>query len=314
MNDSQIYKLVHQQPRIRATEIAAALNAELLVVSNALRSLVDVGDLVKSKEFDDDTGRSAQVYELSEEFKRSRHFKDMLGTMHQVQTPAAAAAAPAQAVEDVAQASPAVGKPETVDQPGVSKVQRGINFIERFGAASASELREAMGLPEGTSVASYLAPAIKNGRVHCDGKLWKSGTGQAPVPPAVVREKLGLDPAPAAALPANLVAELSKPAQAMIDALPRMDAEAGQVRSMDANGNAAWVDPSAVPKEWTGTHTVAQPIAPTAAPSAPPADRAYSCAVWLSGNVEIRKAGGRVLITQAELAEIMAFAADRRAA
>jgi hypothetical protein len=299
MNDSQIYKLVHQQPRIRATEIAAALNAELLVVSNALRSLVDVGDLVKSKEFDDDTGRSAQVYELSEEFKRSRYFKDMLGTMNQVQTPAApapapAAAEPADAVEDVAQASPAGEKREVIEQPGVSKVQRGVNFIERFGAASATELREAMGLPEGASVASYLAPAIKNGRVHCDGKLWKSGTGQVPVPPAVVREKLGLDPVE----------------------------DKGNVVSV-GNLVVATRDQSPVPAVTVAKLADAKPSAPTAAPSptftgtltpAKPAERAYRCAIWSDGKVEIHKNGYSITVTQAELAEIMAFAADRRAA
>jgi hypothetical protein len=56
------------------------------------------------------------------------------------------------------------------------------------------------------------------------------------------------------------------------------------------------------------------PAPAAAAPPPEPREREYSCAVWLSGNVEIRKAGGRVLVTQAELLEIMAFAAERRVA
>jgi hypothetical protein len=57
---------------------------------------------------------------------------------------------------------------------------------------------------------------------------------------------------------------------------------------------------------------VGLPSAPTAAPA--PAERAYRCAVWLDGKVEIHKGGYRVLLTNDELAEIVAFVAERRAA
>lgn len=271
MNDGQIYRLCHQKPGIKATEIANVLNAELLVVSNALRSLVDVGDLVKSKKFDDETGRSSQVYELSDEFKRSRHFKDMLGMMNQVQIPAPPA--PAQVVAEVAQPSPAVGKLEAApENDGLSKVERAVRFVTRHGAASDAELRDVMGLPEKATVSSYIAPATKNGRLHrAPGGLWKPGTGQPPMSPEVIRGKLGL---------ATIVKDQ------------------GNVVSV-GNLVVATRDQTPVPAA-----TVAQLAG--AKPSAPPkaAAKPFRCALWTDGVLEIHREEGVVRLTPDQVEEL----------
>lgn len=171
MNDKQIYELVARKPRIRASELAAALNVELTVISGALRSLVDVGDLVKTMEFYDN-GRQSQVYELSDEFKKSREYKELMAP-------------------DVKPVGPTVApEPEPVPvlqaaEPTGTKVDRAIACIRQHGQATVDQLRAAMGLAAHAAPTSYLASAMKDGRVVRDGDVWKLGPGRAAAPKAL---------------------------------------------------------------------------------------------------------------------------------
>lgn len=245
----QIYELVAKTPKISASELANALKAELKDVSSALRLLVDVGDLAKSTRFGEQ-GRQCQVYELTDEFRRSRAGKDLLvGIGNEVVDAPAPAAPAAPATANAAPAAPAATG---------SKVDRAIACIAKLDFATDDQVRAAMGLTPRDSPSSYLASARKSGRVVRDGDRWRLGTGQ-PQRPAPQPEAKPNDVA--------AVTELRKPEPA-----------------------------------------------PAAAAPPTPREREYSCAVWLSGNIEIRKAGGRVVITHQELLEITAFAAERRVA
>lgn len=177
MNDQQICIELAKRPRSRASDLANLFNVELTIVSSALRSLVDVGDLVKSKEFDDN-GRQSQVYELSAEFRKSREGKALLAAIDWQQ--------PVQGVADIAPPpSPAAAEPEAApapvaptDQPRVSKVQMAIDYLTIHHAATNDQLRAAMGLPEKAAPGAYLASALNSGRVMREGDQWKLGAGR----------------------------------------------------------------------------------------------------------------------------------------
>lgn len=290
MNDKQIYELVAKTPKISASELATALGVELKAMSDALRCLVDVGDLEKSIRFGD-LGRQCQVYELSETFRRSPNGKNLVvGVANEASAPA-----PKPEVATMPDPTTTVSTQEaTTPAPGalLSKVDRAIACITRLGQATDDQLREAMDLLPKTYVGAYLASALKAGRVVRDGALWKLGTGKPQAAPKPA-EQLVHDQ--------GSVVRVGNVIAATRDGAP----VPAEVKAAITDMAAAAVTELRKPEP--------APSAPTAAPSAKPAERAYSCAVWLSGNVEIRKAGGRVHITRAELAEIVAFVADRRA-
>lgn len=180
MNDMQIYAQVAKKPRIGASEIANNLGLTLATVSADLRMLVDAGDLVKSKHFED-SGRQWQVYELSDEFKASRRYAALISASEQpaIQPPPLPqpAAMPAPAPAPAAQAKQAAAK---------SKVQLAIDCLTKLGSATDDQLRDAMGLLPRTYVPPYLASAVKSGKVARDGDRWKLGTGKAEAAPKVV--------------------------------------------------------------------------------------------------------------------------------
>lgn len=177
MNDLKIYEQVAKKPRIGATEIANNLDMTLATVSADLRVLVDTGDLVKSTHFDEANGRQWQVYELSDDFKASRTYKAMIETMDPPPVVTTPAPAPA----------PAPPRTETVQQdaPRITKVQLAIDCITRLEGATDDQLRDAMGLPPKAYPGTYLAPAVKNGRVVRDGDRWKLGPGKVEAAPNV---------------------------------------------------------------------------------------------------------------------------------
>jgi hypothetical protein len=143
-------------------------------------------------------------------------------------------------------------KPVARSTQPTSKIQRAILHIEEHGPTASTALRGVMDLAEGANVWNYLAPAVKNGRLHLDDGVWKLGPG-----PVEVR-------APLSEMATAAATELRKPEPAP--------------------------DVAAIP------------------------ERAYRCAIWLDGKVEIHKNGYRVILTQAELGEIVAFVAERRVA
>lgn len=181
MNDMQIYEQVARKPRIGATEIATNLGLTLAAVSADLRILVDTGDLVKSTHFED-SGRQWQVYELSDEFKRSRTCMALMESMRG--TPAAAPD-PVQPTSTAPAAQP--------PGPSPTKVQLALTCIAKLGSATDDQLRDAMGLPAKTYVGAYLTSAVKADKVVRDGDRWKLGTGKTEAAPKVLDsvEKVG---------------------------------------------------------------------------------------------------------------------------
>lgn len=199
MNDQQIQVLMAKTPDIRAVQISDALDKPLTDVSQALRSLVEVGDVVASKGFSPN-GHPAQLYNLSDEFKKSKEYKSVMAIVAAQQPPAAApspvAARPAPAPVATPVFIPA-------DQPTSSRAERGIAYITKHLRATQDDLRKAMGLSKAQYPAAFLSAAIRSGKLHKDGDIWKLGaapldsvvevgniavasTDSSPIPAAVV--------------------------------------------------------------------------------------------------------------------------------
>lgn len=278
MNDQQICTLIAKTQNIRAAHIADALDTPLVDVSASLRSLVDVGDLVKSTHFDDATGRQWQVYALSDEYKKSREFKAL-------KLDGALGAA---ATVDPKPVPAQTGMPASAAPPAAtgSKVDRAIACITKLGSATEDQLRDAMGLLPKAYVGAYLASALKAGRVARDGDRWKLGAGKPQRPAEQLVHDQGsvvrvgnviVATRDSTVVPTEVKAALTEMATAAVTELRKPE-----------------------------------PAPPAARVAAAP--KAYRCAVWSDSMVEIWKSGTAVRITQDELEEIAAFVAERRVA
>lgn len=162
MNDQQIYALMAKTPKIRAVQIADALDVELDDVKEKLRFLVSMGDVIESDGFSPN-GHPAKVYNPSEKFKRSF---DTVAAGQSAATEAPAVAPPAPAAE----AEPAK------DEPG--RAARALAYIELHGSATDAQLRALMGLPDDVWPSTYLSKDAQAGRVVKMGHEWKPGNGK----------------------------------------------------------------------------------------------------------------------------------------
>jgi hypothetical protein len=290
MNDLKIYAEVAKKPGIGAAELAKNLDMTLATISTELRVMVDAGDLVRTKVVDAVTERDRQAYSLSDQFKASRTYQTLV-----VQIADALESKihpePAKLVKLPDTATPA-SVPATRHGPGMTKVDRAVDFVNRHGAASDSELRDTMGLLDKASVAAYIAPAIKSGRVHRDDKdkLWKPGEAK---PKAL-----------------DTVEVVGNVILATRDATPVPDKVFTALTEMAVAAATELSKQKPLEPETKPMQSVTAPSEPTVKP----AERAYRCAIWSDGKVEIHKNGYSVKITQNELAEIAAFVAERRAA
>jgi hypothetical protein len=307
MNDQQIYALMAKTPGIRAVQIADALDAPLSDVSAALRPLVEVGDVVQTKGFSPN-GHPAQVYELSDAFKKSREGKELLARLG---TPAEAKPAPAAELAETVKlpAAAVEAAPPVRHGPTATKVDRAIAFITRFGSASDNQLRDVMDLPPKAYVGAYLASACKAGRVIRDGDRWKlCGAPAKPLDNLEVVGNVIIATRDHTPVPVEVKAAITEMATA---AMSELQAPLPKIRT--AVVDEVFVSSRDESKFDAAVNAIARPTTQSAS-TPKPCDRAYSCAVWLSGNVEIRKSGGRVVITHQELLEIVEFAAERRVA
>lgn len=276
MNDQQILTLIAKTPKISASELANALKAELKDVSAALRLLVDVGDLAKSTRFGKQ-GRQCQVYELTDEFRRSRAGKDLL-----VGIGNEAAAAPAPAPEHAGTVKPPAAAAASAAPPAAigSKVDRAIACIREHGQATVDQLRAAMDLPAHAAPTSYLTSATKNGRVIRDGDVWKLGPGQH-----------------------------ARPA-------PQPETKPADVANVVTVGNVilAMRDSTAVPAEVKAAVTELRKPAPVDEALGASSEE-YRVGIWSDGTIELQLNGEEVVrMTESELAIINEFMAERRAA
>jgi hypothetical protein len=174
MNDQQIYTLIARTPGIRATEVADALGADLKEVSEKLRFLVELGDVVRSRGFTPE-GSPAQVYELSEQFKVSP-----MGMTLPASLEAESASAAPTPVPPVAPASAPSDEPVAEVKPGKEepgRAARALAYIAAVGSATDAQLRVVMGLPDDVYPSSYLTKDAQAGKVVKIGREWKIGDG-----------------------------------------------------------------------------------------------------------------------------------------
>lgn len=197
MNDQKIYTLMVKTPDIRAVQIADALDQELSDVSDALKSLVDVGDVVRHSGTAPN-GQPTQLYNLSPSFVKSNEYKAIKARLVDVATPMAAVpTGPHPAASIIAPAVP------------VSRVDDAIAFIRLTGKVSGAELKRHMGLSGAASPGNYLNTALRDGRLARDGIYWMIGpakpAGKQPAPnvAATIEPTLETAVIPVPALPAS---------------------------------------------------------------------------------------------------------------
>lgn len=186
LNDEKICTQIAKKPGARAVDLADVFNCELGEMSNALRVLVEVGDVVRVSGTGPN-GQPAQLYSLSDTFLKSKEGKKIIAQLEAQATakPAPAPApAPMSAQEPLAAASespaPAVSQP--VVAPPISKIQKAIEFIATHGGCATSEMLHGhLGLKKNEHPSSYLGGAVRDGRLARIGQNWRLG---APLPPA----------------------------------------------------------------------------------------------------------------------------------
>ncbi|RFP19176.1 hypothetical protein [Duganella sp. BJB475] len=191
MNDQLILEFVATKQPVRAVQLADKFDVDLKAASDALKSLVDVGDLVRTAGTAPN-GQPAQVYGLSAEFVKSKEGKLLAARIEGAQaTLAVAVAAPVAKAEQIeVQPSPAAAKPapaalnkptepaeSTASLAGINRAEAGVACIRLHGSVSDADLRVAMGLRAGQYPSAWLGAAIKRGDINKDGKNWTPGPG-----------------------------------------------------------------------------------------------------------------------------------------
>lgn len=266
MDDQKIYMLMAKTPDIRALQIADALDQELVDVSNALRSLVEVGDVVKHSGTSPN-GRPAQMYNLSEAFKKSSEGVALLASVVAVAPAPVTAPEPAatpEAAMDPAAAFPTpVFAKQAVPKRGRTKAEMVVDHLTVHKSATDAEMRVVMGLPKTSSVRSYVPALVKSGRIiRDDSGIWTLGDiGQT-----AVRD----DP---------------KPAPLPIPQLPELDPPAFLGVNIDA-GREPTPQPQAL--------VVAPEAAPVPAAAPHAGEPVFRCGLWSDGVLELQRNGQQV--------------------
>jgi len=193
MNDQKIYELMAKTPNIRAVQIADALDQDLADVSDALKALVDEGDVVRTAGTAPN-GQPAQIYNLSLTFMKTAEYKAIKAKLD--------AAAPTPAATSTATEAESVPAAHTA-APKVSRIDDAIAFIRLMGKVTTAELKQHMGLGSGASPASWLNTAIQDGRLVRSGNHWTIGKGRPTVSEAAQKPTApaALETTPAAAIP-----------------------------------------------------------------------------------------------------------------
>lgn len=179
MNDQQIYEFLARKPDSRAQDIADAMDVELKVASDALRALVDCGDVVRHAGIARN-GLSAQLYHLSVEYRRGRDYQAIMSKI--VASASEVQVAPAPVSKPPVAA--AFETPVLADlkelKPPRTKVEMAIDYLAGNPNADDAQMRAAMGLPKTSSPTNYLASAMRAGRVVKSRYGWNVGPGIAP--------------------------------------------------------------------------------------------------------------------------------------
>ncbi|NYE62221.1 hypothetical protein FHW58_003436 [Duganella sp. 1224] len=207
MNDLKIMEYIAATKDVRAVQIADKFDVELVDASAALRSLVDVGDLVRTQGTAPN-GQSAQIYNLSPEYCKTSEGKALMQRV----APAAPIAQQAPSGQDqlptalVDQLSK-VGLEAQGLRPVGSRLDRALAYLRANGKATNDQLRDVMGMRSFEYPSTALRAAVNDGRVARDGDDWIVGTGQ----PAT-KQRRASSPAPRPAAGADRPAEAARAA------------------------------------------------------------------------------------------------------
>ncbi|MEJ7804856.1 MAG: hypothetical protein WKG03_02905 [Telluria sp.] len=181
MNDHQIYCAIAKTPDIRAVQICDALDVELIDVSDALKSLVSVGDVVRHTGVGPN-GLPAQLYNLSADFRKSREGAALIASLPAAAPPVLAHVTPAPPTAAAPPVSTPVFQQEVALPRAATKVAQAIEHVKIHGAVSDVDMRTVMGLPRTSAPKAYLISAIKDGRIRKnDAGLWEQGDGTPPM-------------------------------------------------------------------------------------------------------------------------------------
>lgn len=268
MNDQKILELMAQKPDIRAVQICDVLDQPLVDVSAALRSLVEVGDVVKHSGTSPH-GQPAQLYNLSPEYRKSREGKALLeriAATPAAQAPAASAPSPDPVVMPVFTKQTEATAPAA--PPAGSKVDRAVAHVLKNKSVSDDELRTVMDIAKPAHPAAYLVAAIKAGKLHKEDGLWKPGPA-APAEPV---------PTPAAQSSADA-------ADYMLRGLNLTTQEGvEQYRAaLTKVVESPRINVTKLRTEQPAPAATSQPIEPT-----------YRCALWSDDILEVRRNGETV--------------------
>ncbi len=171
MDERKIFECIaKKQPGVRAVQISDLLDVPLSEVSEALRDLVEGGQLVRKSGFAPN-GAPAQQYDFSESFKATNDYKAVMASV-----------APASVAFEVKSVAPVPNQPaqKAVD---VSTSERLVAHILKTGGATDDQLRAAVGLKSTQYPSSYLSHAQKVGRITRRGVKWIPADGRAPALP-----------------------------------------------------------------------------------------------------------------------------------
>lgn len=180
MNDQQILTLIAKKPGIVAIQIADALDVELSEASAALKELVEIGHVQRSTGTAPN-GLAAQVYHLTEEFKRTNEYRAVMAAI-EAEAPRAAAPVAAPAPVPAPAASAAIAAVAPVSTPTVGRAERAIAFIRTHGPVTDAQLRAELGMKLEEYPSTVLSHAVKAGRVARVGSEWLPGAGAPPAP------------------------------------------------------------------------------------------------------------------------------------
>jgi hypothetical protein len=285
MDDRKIFECVAKIPGIRAVQICDMLDEELGDVSEALKSLVDAGELSRRAGFAPN-GVAAQLYDFSDYFKSTNEYKAVMAAM----TPADAPL-PAELVEQLSKAGQAevvTGQPAKVGEVP-SRAERAIAFILKHGSATDDELRTELVMRQGEYPSSILGHAMKTGRLTRVNNRWVPGDGR---PMA----------APPAAKPFSESIIASNKAPTPIPAVTPFLAERAKPGPKPGGGAGK---PKAAPM------VAAPPLAPAddqfiEVPEPQPMLPALRCGIWSDGVVELQRNGKPVAVLMQAEAEFMA--------
>jgi hypothetical protein len=180
LNDQKICIQIAKKPGSRAVDLADVFDCELTDISAALRSLVDVGDLVRTSGTGPN-GQPAQFYSLSDTFAKSKEGKLVLAQSAALNTAVPAALpAPAPALASSAPPSPAPAAVSPADDSSLGRIERAIAHIKEHGPTSDADMRKVLNLRNDQYATSFIGRAVKDGRLAKDGRDWTLGSGSAP--------------------------------------------------------------------------------------------------------------------------------------